>query len=145
MEESKALKRLTIGQLSRRTGCHIETIRYYEKIDLLLPPPRSEGGYRLYGEDHLKRLNFVRRSRELGFTLDEIRGLLRLVDGGDYTCLEVKAITLEHLDEVRRKISDLRVLEKVLEDMVSQCDDGRVPECPVIEALFQDADDDEVE
>jgi MerR family mercuric resistance operon transcriptional regulator len=103
----------------------------------LPPPPRSEGGYRLYGEDHLKRLTFIRRSRELGFGLDEIRDLLRLVDGGDYTCAEVKEITLEHLDAVRRKITDIQRLERVLRDMASQCDDGRVPECPVIEALFQ--------
>ena len=128
---------LTIGQISKRTRCNIETIRYYEKIGLLPAPPRSEGGYRLYGEDHLKRLTFIRQSRALGFSLDEIRSLLRLVDKGDYTCSEVKEITSEHLDAVRRKISDLRVLEKALEDMVSQCDDGRVPECPVIEALFQ--------
>lgn len=141
MGEDKVLnERLTIGQLSKRTGCNIETIRYYEKIGLLPPPPRSEGGYRLYGEDHLKRLTFVRRSRELGFSLDEIRGLLRLVDGGNYTCAEVKEITLEHLDAVRRKIADLQTLERVLRDMVSQCDDGKVPECPVIEALFRNAD-----
>jgi MerR family mercuric resistance operon transcriptional regulator len=125
------------AELARRTGCNLETIRYYEKIGLLPAPPRSEGGYRLYGENHLKRLTFIRRSRELGFTLDEVRGLLRLVDGGDYTCAEVKEITLEHLDAVHRKNTDLQRLERVLRDMVSQCDDGRMPECPVIEALFQ--------
>lgn len=78
--------RLTIGMLSSRTGCNIETIRYYEQIGLLPPPPRSQGGHRLYEEDLRRRLGFIRRSRDLGFTLDETRGLLRLVDGGAYTC-----------------------------------------------------------
>lgn len=130
---------IKIGMLSERTGCNIETIRYYERIELLPPPPRSQGGYRLYGAEHLKRLTFIRRSRELGFTLEEVRGLLRLVDGGDYSCAEVKAFTLDHVDQVRRKIVDLRKLEKVLKDMASQCDGGEVPECPVIDALFKEA------
>ncbi len=127
---------LTIGILSRNTGCNIETIRYYERIGLLPAPPRSAGGHRLYGEAHLKRLTFIRRGRELGFTLDDIRGLLGLVDGGAYTCAEVKALTLDHLGEVRRKLADLRRLEKALEDMASECDGGAVPDCPVIDALF---------
>jgi MerR family mercuric resistance operon transcriptional regulator len=130
---------LTIGVLSKNTGCHIETIRYYERIGLLPAPPRSAGGHRLYGEAHLKRLTFVRRGRELGFTLDDIRGLLGLVDGGEYTCAEVKALTLDHLGEVRRKLADLRRLEKVLKDMAAQCDGGAVPDCPVIDALFRAA------
>jgi MerR family mercuric resistance operon transcriptional regulator len=77
----------------------------------------------------------VRRSRELGFSLDEVRGLLRLVDGGKYTCAEIKAITLNHLADVRRKISDLRRLERTLAQVASKCRGGKVPECPVIEAL----------
>ncbi len=127
---------LTIGALSKRTGCHIETIRYYERIGLLPAPPRSVGGYRLYGREHLKRLTFIRRSRELGFTLDEVRGLLALVEGG-YTCAEVKAVTLGHLSEVRRKMADLRKLERVLREMAAQCDGGLVPECPVMDALLK--------
>jgi MerR family mercuric resistance operon transcriptional regulator len=128
---------LTIGALSKRTDCNIETIRYYERIGILPPPPRSAGGFRLYGEDHLKRLAFVRRSRQLGFTLEEIRVLLKLVDGGDYTCAEVKALTLNHVAEIRRKIADLRKLEQVLKGMAAQCEGGKVPACPIIEALFQ--------
>src|SRR5215813_8592484 len=99
---------LTIGALSKQTGVNIETIRFYERVGILPKPFRSAGGHRLYGQDLLMRLGFVRRSRELGFSLDEVRGLLRLVDGGDYTCAEVKTITLDHLAEVRRKIADLR-------------------------------------
>ena len=127
----------TIGVLSRRTGCKVETIRYYERIGLLPAPARSAGGHRLFGEDHLKRLTFIRRGRELGFSLDDIRGLLGLVDGGAYTCAEVKAVTLEHLGEVRRKLADLRRLERVLKGMAAECDGGSLPDCPVIDALFR--------
>jgi len=126
----------TIGVLSERTGVNIETIRYYEKIGLLPAPPRTEGGHRLYAEDHLKRLIFIRRSRELGFNQAEIRALLGLVDGGGYTCGEVKAMTLHHLQGVREKIKDLRRLERTLAGISSQCEGGSVPECPVIDALF---------
>ncbi len=127
--------RLTIGVLSKRTGCNIETIRYYERIGLLPAPPRTEGGHRLYDEAHLKRLTFVRRSRELGFTLNDVRGLLQLVDGGHYTCAEVRDMTLQHLDEIRCKVADLRRLERVLKEMAAQCTGDDVPECPVIDAL----------
>ena len=130
--------RLTRGAVAARTGVNIETVRYYERIGLLPPPPRTAGGHRIYGEELLKRLTFIRRSRDLGFTLDEIRGLLRLVDGGHYTCAEVMVLTTDHLQEVRSKITDLKTIEKVLKEMVSQCDGGQAPECPVIDALFGD-------
>ena len=100
------------------------------------PPPRSAGGHRLYGPDLVKRLNFIRRGRDLGFTLEEIRELLRLVDGGTYTCGEVEQLALDHVREIRRKIGDLRRLQRVLETMASQCSGDAVPDCPIIEALF---------
>jgi len=128
--------RLPIGQLSRQSGVNIETIRYYEKIGIMPAPGRSAGGYRLYAPDHLKRLSFVRRGRELGFSLDELRGLLRLVDGHSYTCGQVRALTLEHVAQVRRKIADLRRLQRVMADMAAQCTGARIPKCPVIDALF---------
>lgn len=127
-------QQLTIGPLSKRAQVNIETIRYYEREKLLPAPPRSDSGYRLYGEDHLHRLVFIRRSRELGFSLDEIRNLLRMVDGG-YTCGEVQQLTLEHLASIRRKLADLRRLERTLKTVASQCDGGTVPHCPVIDAL----------
>ncbi len=127
---------LPIGALAKQTGCKVETIRYYEHIGVLPPPARNSGGQRRYTINQLKRLNFVRRARALGFTLNEVRDLLRLVDGADYTCAEVEALTLAHLDDVHRKIADLRKLERVLKDMAAQCDGGTVPDCPVIEALF---------
>ena len=130
---------MTIGELSKRTGCIIETIRYYERIEIMPEPPRTEGGHRSYDGDHLKRLTFIRRGRELGFTLQEVRDLLRLVDGGTFTCDEVKALTLDHAAEIGRKIEDLKNLERVLKDMAAQCDRGNVPECPIVEALTRRA------
>ena len=127
---------LSRGELAVESGCNSETIRYYERIGLLPPPPRSQGGHRLYGEDLVRRLSFVRRCRELGFTLEEIRDLLRLVDGRRVTCAQVEALTLAHAREIRRKIADLRKLKQALEEMAARCSGGRVPECPIIDALF---------
>ena len=128
---------MTIGALSKRTRVNVETIRFYERIGILPKPPRSAGGHRIYGDHELMRLGFVRRGRELGFSLDEVRGLLSLVDGAHYTCAEVKAITLGHLADVRRKIADLRRLERTLADVAGKCKGSKVPDCPVIEALFE--------
>lgn len=125
---------LGIGELSRRASVNIETIRYYEKIGLLPLPPRSEGGHRLYAEAHLKRLAFIRRSRELGFTLDEIRNLLGLVEGG-YTCGDVKEAALRHLKDIRSKIADLRRMERTLSGTAARCEGGQAPECPIIDVL----------
>ncbi len=127
-----------IGELSRRTGCKVETVRYYERIGVMPPPPRTAGGHRYYPAKQVKRLAFIRRSRELGFTLDQVRGLLRFIDGCDYSCSDVKNMTDGHLVELRRKIADLRKMERVLKDMAAQCDGGHVPECPIIDALAAD-------
>lgn len=125
-----------IGALSAETRVKIETIRYYEREGLLPSPPRTAGGHRSYSEDHVKRLTFVRRSRELGFSLAEIRDLLAVVDGGSYTCGEIKALTLEHAESVRSKISDLQRMEKMLVEIASGCEGGTVPDCPIIDALL---------
>jgi MerR family mercuric resistance operon transcriptional regulator len=127
---------LTRGALAARSGCNVETIRYYEHIGILPAPPRSQGGHRLYGHDLIKRLTFVRRGRELGFTLEEIRQLLRLVDGGNYTCAQIETLALQHARDIRKKIADLKKLKSVLEAMASHCTGGEVPECPIIDELF---------
>jgi len=127
------------GELATKTGCNIETIRYYEKIGLLNDPPRTESGYRIYGVAHQQRLRFILRGRELGFSIEQLRELLTLVDGGSYTCAEVRELTKEHLDTVREKISDLERLEQTLARTFAECDGRQVPECPVIEALFADS------
>jgi MerR family mercuric resistance operon transcriptional regulator len=126
---------VTIGELSDRTGVKIETIRYYERIGLLPPPPRSAGRHRLYDDEHRQRLAFIRRARELGFSLDEVRALLVLSGKHGLACDEVKAITDEHIAEVRHKIRDLRKLERVLSNLAARCRPNSVPECPILEAL----------
>jgi MerR family transcriptional regulator, mercuric resistance operon regulatory protein len=133
---SETQQDVTIGALSRQANVPIETVRYYERSGLMPKPPRSGGGHRLYSRDHLKRLVFIRRGRELGFSLKELRALLGLVDGGNYTCGEVKALSDRHLVDVRQKIADLRRLEKTLKEISSQCKEEAVPECPIIEGLF---------
>ncbi|SLN71300.1 MerR family transcriptional regulator [Oceanibacterium hippocampi] len=127
-----AIKR---GELARRSGCNIETIRYYEKIGLLAEPERSDSGHRLYAPDNQARLGFILRGRELGFSIEELRGLLVLVDGGTQTCAEVKERTELHLADIRAKIADLRRIESVLARTASQCSGEEVPDCPVLDAL----------
>ena len=129
------MREFTIGQLSKLTEVNIETIRYYEKIGIIPHPPRNSSGYRIYSTPHLERLSFVRRSRELGFSQPEVRKLLTLVDEHKYTCAEVQEITANHLAAVRTKIKDLRKLEKALANMVSECDGGEIPHCPIVDVL----------
>lgn len=126
----------TIGKLSDKTGCNIETIRYYERIGLLRKPPRSAGGHRLYVEEDIRQLTFVRRSRELGFTLEAVRNLLSRIEGGGYTCAEIKRIAVDHLSEVHRKLADLKRLERGLEDLIATCDGSDVIDCPILEKLY---------
>jgi len=123
-----------IGAVSAATGCHIETIRYYERIGVAPRPPRSAGGRRVYGREHVVRLNFVRRSRALGFSLDEVRALLALATGSS-SCGEVRRLTLEHLAAVRAKIADLERMATTLADTAARCAGGRSSHCPILEAL----------
>jgi MerR family transcriptional regulator, mercuric resistance operon regulatory protein len=121
--------------LARLTGCNLETIRYYEKIGVMPDPPRTAAGYRIYDESHVSRLRFILRARELGFAIEDIRGLLDLVDGGTQTCAEVRERTERHLADVRMKITDLRRIEKVLASTAAKCTGDKVPDCPVLDAL----------
>ena len=130
---------ITRGALARRFGCHLETVRYYEKIGLLPPPTRSEGGHRLYMIEDQRRLRFILRGRELGFSINELRSLLSLVDSKTYTCGEIHDLTIDHLGGVRRKIADLKRLEGTLARISNECSGGAVPECPVIDALWADS------
>jgi MerR family mercuric resistance operon transcriptional regulator len=123
------------AELARRTGCNLETIRYYEQIGVMPDPPRTASGYRVYGGGHVSRLRFILRARELGVAIKDIRGLLDLVDGGNQTCCEVKERTERHLADVRAKIADLRRIEKVLAATAAECSGEDVPECPILEAL----------
>jgi len=123
------------AQLARRAGCNLETIRYYERVGLLGEPPRTASGYRIYDDKHVRRLRFIMRGRKLGFMIEEIRGLLALVDDGTQTCGEVKARTEHHLSDVRAKIADLRRIETVLARTAARCSGDAAPECPILDAL----------
>ena len=133
-----ATGQIAIGALSKHTGTNIETIRYYERTRLLPAPARSPGGYRLYGSDHLKRLIFIRRARELGFSIHEVRKLLELAEHRRRPCAEARRLAAAHLAEVRAKIVDLRAMERVLGETVARCGEGTGRHCPLIEALFRD-------
>src|SRR5713101_8100409 len=130
--------RLAIGTLSKHTGTNVETIRYYERVRLLPAPARSAGGYRLYGTEHLKRLSFIRRARALGFSLEEVRTLLKLADERKRPCAEVRVVAEAHLDDVRAKIGDLQAMERVLKETVARCAKGTGSHCPVIDALYRE-------
>lgn len=125
----------TIGALSLGTGVNIETIRYYERIGLLPAPPRSVGRHRLYDEPHRQRLVFIRRARELGFSLEEIRALLGLGGKHGLTCGDVRTLTQHHIAAIRDKVRDLKRLERILSDLAAQCKADKVPECPILDAL----------
>lgn len=125
---------IPIGKLSKATDVKIETIRYYEKIGIMPKPPRTAGHHRLYDAAHLSRLRFIKRSRELGFSLHDIRSLLGLEDKTP-TCGEALQITHSHLGAVRQKIRDLRDLERQLQRISESCAGGDSPDCGIIEAL----------
>lgn len=129
------IENLTIGGVARRTGMNIETIRFYEKKRLLSPPPRSAGGHRLYSPQAVRRLGFIKRSRELGFTLAEVTELLAIVDREQVSCEQAKQIADRHVAAVRGKIADLEQIEMTLNELIEQCSSKNVPECPIIDAL----------
>jgi len=127
---------LTIGDLSRATGTKVETVRYYERIGLLPAPVRTGSGqYRAYTPAELGRLSFIRRARDLGFSLDQIRELLALSDDRTHSCEAVDAIARAHLAEVERKIADLQALARELGGMLDDACHGTVAECRIIESL----------
>jgi len=127
---------LAIGQLAKATDTKVVTIRYYEKIGLLAPPRRTAGNYRAYEREHLDRLRFIRRCRDLGFTLDQVRDLLRLSSDEGRECAEVDHIAAEHLTAVERKIADLARLADELRRISSLCQGGgHIADCRIIEAL----------
>ncbi|WP_339673263.1 helix-turn-helix domain-containing protein [Dasania marina] len=124
------------GELAKLTAVKAETIRYYEKCGLLKAPARSAGGHRIYSAEHAGQLKFIRRCRELGFTINEIEGLLSLASIGEKSCQQVQQATTAHLSDVHNKIKDLKKMEKTLKDLVKQCEGNTAPSCPIIETLF---------
>lgn len=131
---------MTRGELASCTGCNLETIRYYEQIGLMPDPGRTERGYRQYDARHERRLRFIMRGRELGFSIDDLKGLIDLVDRRAVSCAEVRSTAQAHLAAVREKIADLRRMERVLDATVRSCSGADVPECPLIDKLFGEDD-----
>lgn len=126
---------MKIGELAATTATKVETVRYYERIGLLPPPGRTFGNYRSYGIEHLARLSFIRRARDLGFTLEAVRELLTLADDQERSCEAVDGIARAHLTEVDRKIADLMALRGELDRVIGSCSRGTVADCKIIDAL----------
>jgi MerR family mercuric resistance operon transcriptional regulator len=127
---------MRIGTLAASCNCPAETIRYYEKIGLLPKPVRTANGYRSYDERHQKWLQFVLRSRALGFTQDEVRRLSNIADQSQPVCADVHQLLVEHIVDVRKKLQDLKRMEKALARLKLKCQDGTLNDCPVIDELM---------
>lgn len=126
---------LTIGELARAAGVKVETVRYYERIGLMPAPSRTAGNYRAYGQAEHDRLAFIRKARDLGFPLDQVRALLDLSDRRDQSCEAVDALARAHLDVVESKIADLQALGRELSGLIARCGHGAIADCRIIEAL----------
>jgi DNA-binding transcriptional MerR regulator len=128
--------RLSIGELGRAAGVKVVTIRYYEQVKLMPEPARTEGNYRAYKQDHLHRLQFIRRCRDLGFTLEQVRDLLRLSTQSKLECSGITRITARHLKDIERKVDDLRRLAEELRRIHKRCPGKRlIADCRILEAL----------
>ena len=126
---------IAIGELARRTGVKVPTIRFYEQIGLIAPPPRTEGNQRRYGRPEVDRLNFIRHARELGFEVEDIRQLLAMTASPQASCHTADSIARNHLAEIDRRIASLTALRTELGRMVEECGHGRVCDCRIIEVL----------
>jgi len=131
---------MKIGEISKATGIAVETIRYYEKIELVPAPDREASGYRSYRQHHLDRLLFIRRCRNLDMAQDEIRDLIRLADQPDADCSQVDALLARHLVHVRERLDELRSLEETLSDLQKACSEGStVAECGILGGLLSES------
>lgn len=134
----------SIGVLAGRTGCSVPTIRYYEEIGLLPNGPRTEGGRRVYGEAAVKRLGFIRRCRDFGFAIEQVRELVSLMDEPDRPCVEVREVAARHLTQLRAKLAELQALETAMAAFVCSCDTacagGAAVDCSILEDLAAPAD-----
>lgn len=126
---------MTIGALAKAAGVHVETVRYYQRRGLVEEPKREHGTVRRYDENAVRRLRFVRRAQELGFTLEEIKGLIQL--GETPNCRGARDLAARKLELVNARLSDLRRMQEALRRLVAQCDMGRKRSCPVIDSLSE--------
>ncbi len=127
--------RYSIGQMARAGHCKVQTIRYYEQVGLLKKAQRNVGNQRVYDQAQMDRLKFIRHSRELGFSLEQIREILALSDNPDHSCLEVDQIARNHLKDVESKIERLQGMRKELKRMINQCSGDQIADCRIIEVL----------
>lgn len=127
--------RYSIGQMARISNSKVQTIRYYEQIGLLPAPERTPGNQRIYRQAHLDRLGFIRHSRELGFSLEQIKEILALSDDPGQPCATVDQIARRHLLEVESRIERLQSMGRELKRMLNQCNGNKVADCRIIEAL----------
>lgn len=128
--------KVKIGKLAKMTGCEVVTIRYYEKEGLLKEPERTEGNYRVYGEDAQERLRFIRHCRQHGMKLSEIRELLAFSDNPTFSCDWVNNLIKQHIESVEKQINDLTHLKKHLESLYHKCDGGKKSDCGIIKSLI---------
>jgi len=130
---------MNIGQAARRSGLSTKMIRYYESIGLLKPATRSDSGYRLYQAEDLHSLAFIKRSRDLGFSLEEVGKLLTLWQDRGRASADVKALAMQHIDELNRRIEELVSLRDTLGDLVAHCHGDDRPDCPILKDLANGA------
>ncbi|HDS1061208.1 Cu(I)-responsive transcriptional regulator [Pseudomonas putida] len=130
---------MNIGQAARRSGLSTKMIRYYESIGLLKPATRSDSGYRLYQAQDLHNLAFIKRSRDLGFSLEEVGKLLTLWQDRQRASADVKALAMHHIDELNRRIEELVSLRDTLSELVSHCQGDDRPDCPILKDLANGA------
>jgi MerR family mercuric resistance operon transcriptional regulator len=128
---------MKIGSAAASSGCHIETIRYYERIGLLPPPARTTSGYREYLPEEVERLRFITRGRDLGFSLDEIRSLLTLSDDPALSCRDVDQLARHHLADIQQRVRELRRIARELERTIASCAGGKRGQCAILGALRQ--------
>ncbi|HHT9113217.1 MAG: Hg(II)-responsive transcriptional regulator [Planctomycetes bacterium] len=131
------MKNLTIGQLAKETGTHVETIRYYERRGLIAEPPRRASGYREFPPEYVERIRFIKRAQTLGFTLREISELLALADGNP-ACKDIRKFAEEKVEDIETRIHDLQKIKEVLHELIKKClSKGKLTSCPIIESLTQ--------
>lgn len=127
---------MTIGQLAQKSNTDVQTIRYYECQGLLPKPARTASNYRIYNDDAIKSLTFIKRAKGIGFSLNDIKVLLGMADGKMRHCAEVREFAETRLAKIRSRILDLKAMEKTLTDLVRQCNSARnIAECPILETL----------
>jgi len=140
--ETVKAKGLTIGQLSDRIGCSVPTIRFYEEIGLIPEAIRTEGGRRSYGDEDAKLLTFIRRCRDFGFPVEQVRDLVALSTSSERNCFEARDLACGHLKNVREKIAEMKALERSLEEFIERCDiqcaGGPAADCVIFDDLADD-------